>query len=215
MVIPFFGLNLVLWIWSNFYVSVLTLKLFFSIHFVLPLVLILLILFHLIFLHNYSRTSKIYFHRNLDKITFYPYFFYKDLFNILILILLFIFILFNSYYFNDSEIFLEINHLISPIHIIPEWYFLFAYGILRSINNKSLGVILLLIRILIFYFFILKNKIKNNKDILNKIIIFWFVIIRIILSWLGSCLVEFPFFLRSLFIRIIYFKIIIIIKIIN
>jgi len=106
IVIPIFGIKIVFWIWSNYYVSMLTIKLFFLFHFILPLFLFILILFHLIFLHNYSSTSKIYLHRNLDKIIFFPLYWYKDLYNLIIIILFLIFILFNPYYFNDSEIFL-------------------------------------------------------------------------------------------------------------
>jgi len=215
IVIPFFGIKLVFWIWSNFYVSLLTLKLFFFLHFIFPFLIIVIIFFHLFFLHNYLRTSKIYFYRNIDKIIFFPFYWYKDFYNFILIILFLIFIFFNPYFFNDSEIFLEINHLVRPIHIFPEWYFLFAYDILRSIPNKILGVFLLLIRILIFlifsinknYYFLLKN--------LNKNMIYFFIFISIILRWLGACLVEYPFILTGLIISIFYFKIIFIIKILS
>lgn len=119
MVIPFYGLNLVFWVWSNYYVSILTLKLFFLIHFILPFILIVFIFLHLFFLHNYCRTSKIYLHGEYDKVTFFPYFWLKDILNLFVIVVLFRFILFFPFYFNDSEMFLEINHLVSPVHIVP------------------------------------------------------------------------------------------------
>lgn len=206
IIIPFFGEILLLWIWRNFFISVLTLKIFFLLHFILPLVLIFIIIFHLIFLHNYYRRRKIIFYNKFDKILFFPFYWLKDFYNIIFIILFFVLILFKPFIFNDSEIFLESNRIISPVHIVPEWYFLFAYDILRRILNKKLGVLILLFRILIFFLFTLKNQNKNFK--INKILVWVFIFNIFVLRYLGSCFVEDPFVCRGIIISLIYFKII-------
>lgn len=105
----------------------------------------------------------------------------------------------------DPEIIIEANIIIRPVHIVPEWYFLFAYAILRAIPNKILGVLALLIRIIIFYFFGLINSFVRILDKLNKVFVRFFFFFGLILSWLGQCLVESPYvFLRGL-ITIFYF----------
>jgi ubiquinol-cytochrome c reductase cytochrome b subunit len=203
IVIPFFGIKLILWIWRNFFVSFLTLKLFFLIHFILPFILLVLIFFHLFFLHFYTRTSKINSNYFLDKIFFYPYFWIKDMINFIIFLIIFIWILFFPNFFNDIEIFLESNYLLRPIHIVPEWYFLFAYDVLRSIRNKFLGVLILIFRILIFFLLIFKNFRKYNK--LNLFINLLFIFNIFFIRWLGGCLVEIPFILLSYLFRFFYF----------
>jgi len=126
---------------------------FFSLHFMLPFVIILLIIFHLLFLHSLGSSHSISTSSNLDKISFGPYYIYKDLLGILILLFFLCWFSFNlSYSLGDSENFNPANPLSTPIHIQPEWYFLFAYAILRSVPSKLGGVVALLIRISIFFF---------------------------------------------------------------
>lgn len=101
--------------------------------------------------------------------------------------------------------FLEANPITSPIHIVPEWYFLFAYAILRAIPNKLLGVIALLLRICLFYFFALFKNYNSCLVKRNKFFVSSFIFVSIILSWLGQCLVEEPYsFLRPVF-SVLYF----------
>lgn len=206
IVLPFIGLKVVYWIWRNYFVSLLTLKLFFLLHFILPLVLLLLIMIHLVFLHNYCSSSKVFFHGGLDKIIFFPYFWLKDFYNVIIIGIIIVWTFFYPYFFNDREIFLEINHLVRPAHIVPEWYFLFAYDILRSIPNKELGVILLLISIVIFMVFSFIHIYKNKISVLSRKLVWIFIFISFFLSWLGSCLVEHPFVFTGLFFSVLYFK---------
>lgn len=207
-VIPIFGEILLLWVWRNFFISALTLKFFFLLHFILPLILLVFIVLHLLFLHNYFRKRKILINRDFEKILFFPFYWIKDAYNLFFLFSFLLFIIKFPFYFNDSEIFLESNRIVSPVHIVPEWYFLFAYDILRRIRNKSLGVFILLFSILIFLFFSFLNQ--NFYDIFNKIFSFWFLFNLLLLRFLGSCLVENPFISIGIIISIIYFKFIII-----
>lgn len=204
-VVPFWGPILVMWIWSGFGVTGATLKFFFVLHFLLPWALILLILAHLIFLHSSGSTSILYCHGDYDKVTFFPSYWVKDFFNFFFFFIFFFFSLVLPFSLGDHEIFIEADPIISPIHIVPEWYFLFAYAILRAIPNKILGVIALLMSIVSFYFLGLIYNFLPVIFKLNKFIVFFFIFISIFLSWLGQCLVEYPFSLLSPIFSFLYF----------
>lgn len=105
----------------------------------------------------------------------------------------------------DAEIFIEADPMMSPVHIVPEWYFLFAYAILRAIPNKILGVVALLMRIVVFYFFAFINNYSSCLVKLNKLVVFTFIVSSVILSWLGQCLVEDPFTILSVVFSSLYF----------
>lgn len=207
-VIPIWGPIIVTWIWSGFTVSGATLKFFFVLHFLVPWGVLVLILVHLIFLHDTGRTSVLYCHGDYDKVCFAPEYWGKDAYNILVWLLFFVFSLISPFVLGDAEIFIEADPIIRPVHIVPEWYFLFAYAILRAIPNKILGVIALLMRIVSFYFFALVNNYTSCLVKLNKLLVFTFIVRSVILSWLGQCLVEDPFTLLSVIFSILYFLII-------
>lgn len=213
-VIPVWGPSIVMWIWSGFGVTRATLKFFFVLHFLLPWGLLLLVLMHLIFLHRTGRTSRIYCHGDYDKICFGPEYWNKDAYNLIFWFLFVVFVLLYPFKLGDPEMFIEADPIIRPVHIVPEWYFLFAYAILRAIPNKVLGVLALLISIVIFYFFVLVDNYTSCLNKLNKFIVFNFIISAVFLSWLGQCLVEEPFtFLRPIF-SFLYFLLVLIILII-
>lgn len=207
-VIPYWGSLIVTWIWGGFTVSRATLKFFFVLHFLLPWLLLVLVLFHLIFLHERGRTSKIFCFGDYDKIFFFPYFIFKDGLNLFFWFLFLAWVIFFPFNLGDPEIFIEANFLVRPVHIVPEWYFLFAYAILRAIPNKILGVIALLFSILIFYFFSLVNNYSTLLSKLNFLLVSSFFFISLILSWLGQCLVEEPFVFLSRTFSFLYFFII-------
>lgn len=204
-VIPIWGPTIVTWIWSGFGVTGATLKFFFVLHFLVPWGLLVLVLVHLIFLHSTGSTSSLYCHGDYDKVCFRPEYAGKDAYNIVVWLVFIAFSLVYPFNLGDPEIFIEADPIIRPVHIVPEWYFLFAYAILRAIPNKVLGVIALLIRIVTFYFFALVNNYTSCLTKLNKFLVFLFIISSTILSWLGQCTVEDPFtILRPLF-SVIYF----------
>jgi ubiquinol-cytochrome c reductase cytochrome b subunit len=207
-VIPVWGPAIVTWIWRGFSVSGATLKFFFVLHFLVPWFILVLILFHLIFLHSTGRTSNLYCHGDYDKVCFFPEFWGKDAYNLIIWLIFFVFSLCYPFIIGDPEIFIEADPMISPVHIVPEWYFLFAYAILRAIPNKILGVIALLISIVVFYFFIFVDNYRRVLDKLNKFLVFSFIFVSIILSWLGQCLVEEPFTVLSAVFSLLYFRVV-------
>jgi len=105
----------------------------------------------------------------------------------------------------DAEMFIAANRLRRPVHIVPEWYFLFAYAILRSIPNKIIGVIAFAISLIVFYLFSLITNYTRALNLLNKFIVFWFVGVWIILTWIGQCRVEAPFIVIGIIFSRIYF----------
>nr|YP_010519785.1 cytochrome b [Cloacina communis]UXP34562.1 cytochrome b [Cloacina communis] len=209
-VIPIWGPSIVTWIWSGFGVTSATLKFFFVLHFLLPWGLMVLILAHLIFLHSTGSTSSLYCHGDYDKICFGPDYWNKDAYNIIFWLVFVVWSMFYPYILGDPEMFIEADPMMSPVHIVPEWYFLFAYAILRAIPNKVLGVVALLMSIVIFYFFVFINNYTSCLVKLNKFLVFSFILSAVILSWLGQCLVEEPFTTLSPLFSIIYFLLVLI-----
>lgn len=195
--IPYLGQIIVEWIWGGFSVNSPTLNRFFSFHFILPFIILRIVIIHLIFIHETGSNNPLGINRNLNKISFHPYFTWKDLLGFSLLIFTFIITnLISPFILSDPENFIPSNPIITPIHIQPEWYFLFAYTILRSIPNKLGGVIALFISILILTIlpFINKNKFQSLKFYpLNQIIFWIFFNLIIILTWLGSQPIEPPF----------------------
>jgi ubiquinol-cytochrome c reductase cytochrome b subunit len=192
-VIPFYGLSFVFWLWGGFFVSRFTLKFFFALHFILPWFIFILIILHLLILHNTGRTSKLLHNSSISKINFYPFFWYKDFYNVFLLFLFLLLLLQFPFYLGDREIFLSADYTSSPVHIVPEWYFLFAYAILRSIPNKVLGVCILASRILIFFIFTFLNFYESPLNKISKNFTRAFLLRSVYLRWLGQCLVETPY----------------------
>jgi len=162
--IPYLGNTIVQWLWGGFSINQATLSRFFILHFLLPFILIFIVILHLIALHLTGSSNPIRNNPNIDKSPFHPYFSWKDRLFIIIILIAFFHITLNfPYYFIDPENYNQANPLNTPIHIQPEWYFLFAYAILRSIPNKLGGVIALLLSILIITILPTIKKIKKNN----------------------------------------------------
>lgn len=208
--IPYLGNYIVQWIWGGFAVDNATLTRFFALHFILPFIVRALVIIHLLFLHQTGSRNPIGIKSNIDKIPFHPYFTFKDLVGFMIIIaLLIILTLKIPYLLRDPDNFIPANPLVTPIHIQPEWYFLFAYAILRSIPNKLGGVIALIISIIILYTlpFINKKKFLRTQFYpINKILFWSFITIIIILTWIGARPVEDPYILTGQWLTILYFR---------
>nr|YP_009059437.1 cytochrome b [Philometroides sanguineus]AIN37107.1 cytochrome b [Philometroides sanguineus] len=204
-VVPYFGPKLVLWVWGGFTVSGATLKLFFAIHFLLPWGLMVLAGLHMVLLHSSGSTSVVGNHGDYDKISFFPYYWVKDSYNLVVWMIFFFFVFSAPFILGDPEMFLEANALMSPVHIVPEWYFLFVYAILRAVPDKVLGVILLLMSILIFSLFSMVSNYYGVMDVSNDYLVYLFIFCVVILSWLGQSLVEFPFSVLSGVFSMLYF----------
>nr|APX40523.1 cytochrome b [Phyllotreta undulata] len=209
--IPYLGTDLVQWIWGGFAVDNATLNRFFTFHFLFPFLILALVMIHLLYLHQTGSNNPLGTNSNIDKIPFHPYFSFKDLMTmILMTFMLMTLTLTNPYLLGDPDNFTPANPLVTPIHIQPEWYFLFAYAILRSIPNKLGGVIALAMSIMILYFlpFINKKKIMSTQFYPMNKTMFWALTATIILlTWIGAKPVEDPFIIIGQILTIIYFMI--------
>nr|YP_009743925.1 cytochrome b [Protambulyx astygonus]QIE12687.1 cytochrome b [Protambulyx astygonus] len=208
--IPYLGNMLVNWIWGGFAVDNATLTRFYTFHFLLPFIIMMLTMIHLLFLHQTGSNNPLGLNSNLDKIPFHPFFTYKDLIGFIILLfLLTMLTLINPYMLGDPDNFIPANPLVTPIHIQPEWYFLFAYAILRSIPNKLGGVIALIMSILILIILPLtNNKMMQGLQFypINQIMFWIFINMIILLTWIGARPVENPYIMTGQILTILYFS---------
>nr|YP_009708255.1 cytochrome b [Figulus binodulus]QEV84359.1 cytochrome b [Figulus binodulus] len=207
--VPYLGTSIVQWLWGGFAVDNATLSRFFALHFLLPFIVAALVMIHLLFLHQTGSNNPLGVNSNIDKIPFHPYFSYKDIFGFIMMsFLLTLLVLINPNLLGDPENFIPANPLVTPVHIQPEWYFLFAYAILRSIPNKLGGVIALGMSILILLFIppINKKAFQSTQFYpINKILFWSFVAIILLLTWIGARPVEDPFILTGQILTILYF----------
>lgn len=207
--IPYVGQNLVEWIWGGFAVDNATLNRFFSFHFLIPFILIAASAIHILFLHQTGSNNPIGVNSDSDRIPFHIYYSIKDLLGYrLALILFLLIVLFAPNLFTDPENFLNANPLITPIHIQPEWYFLWLYAILRSIPNKLGGVIALAIALLILLvppFTAPWNKTGTEFYPVNQLIFWVMVGSCAILTWIGARPVEAPYIIIGQAATVIYF----------
>lgn len=215
-VLPYVGVDLILWIWAGFAVNRATLGLFFVLHFLFPFVVLLIVILHLSFLHfSGSSSSNFLMVFDSELVKFYPYYFAKDGVNLLFWGFFFVFGFLFPFLLGDAEMFIEANSLVSPVHIVPEWYFLFAYAILRSIPNKLLGVLALAFRVIILYFFVLVNQKYWTPLVTFWLVTYIFVGVFMVLTWIGQCAVEYPFIGIGAVFTFLYFSILIFIIGIN
>nr|YP_010261483.1 cytochrome b [Haltichella nipponensis]UIB40565.1 cytochrome b [Haltichella nipponensis] len=208
--IPYIGEMMVLWIWGGFSVDNPTLNRFFSLHFILPFIVLFLVIVHLMFLHDKGSSNPLGLNSNFFKIPMYPYFIIKDILGMIIMLILLIMLcLLNPYIFMDPENFNIANPMITPIHIQPEWYFLFAYAILRTIPNKLGGVVALIMAIIILVIMPLTNfyLMKSNKFYyFNQILFWWFVSIFFVLTWVGAKPIVNPYMNIAKIYSLLYFS---------
>nr|WOC30370.1 cytochrome b [Eodorcadion gorbunovi] len=207
--IPYLGTSIVQWIWGGFAVDNATLTRFFAFHFILPFIVTALVIIHLMFLHQTGSNNPLGTNSNTDKIPFHPYFSYKDIMGALILMMMLLSLtLMHPYLLSDPDNFIPANPLITPVHIQPEWYFLFAYAILRSIPNKLGGVIALVMSIAILYILPFTNKKKMLSTQfypINKLLFWSLFTIIILLTWIGARPVEDPYITIGQILTILYF----------
>uniref|UniRef100_A0AAU7GIS9 Cytochrome b n=1 Tax=Cardipennis shaowuensis TaxID=342701 RepID=A0AAU7GIS9_9CUCU len=207
--IPYLGNMIVQWIWGGFAVDNATLTRFFTLHFILPFIISALVIIHLMFLHQTGSNNPLGTNSNLDKMPFHPFFTFKDLVGFTTMMsLLIILTLQAPYMLGDPDNFTPANPLVTPVHIQPEWYFLFAYAILRSIPNKLGGVIALVFSIGILYLMPFMNNKKYMSTQfypINKSLFWSLVTTVILLTWIGARPVEDPYILTGQILTVLYF----------
>nr|YP_010021584.1 cytochrome b [Neoasterolepisma foreli]QOL10512.1 cytochrome b [Neoasterolepisma foreli] len=208
--VPYLGTMLVQWIWGGFAVDNATLTRFFAFHFLLPFILAAMSMVHLLFLHQTGSNNPLGINTNTDKIPFHPYFSLKDMvgFMLTIMMLMHLSLMFPTL-LGDPENFTPANPLVTPVHIQPEWYFLFAYAILRSIPNKLGGVLALVLSIMILLIMPFNHK-SNFRGLqfypINQFLFWTLLATTILLTWIGARPVEDPYIMTGQLLTIIYFS---------
>lgn len=207
--IPYAGNELVEWVWGGFAVDNSTLVRFYSFHFLLPFVISGVTIIHILFLHQTGSNNPLGISRNANKIPIHIYYTFKDLIGFFFLfVFLTYIILWNPSLWTEPENYIPANSLVTPIHIKPEWYFLWLYAILRRIPNKLGGVIAIFMALLILYLlpiFPHSYHISFSFSPFQQIN-FWIIVRSIlILTWIGGCPVEAPYELIGQVFTFIYF----------
>lgn len=208
-VIPVYGPNIVTWLWGAFNVGNATLNRFFSLHYLLPFIIAGASLIHLAYTHKDGSNNPLGVNGNIDKIPFYPYFYIKDLYSTVLFTIGFsFFVFFVPNLLNHPDNYIEANPLVTPPHIVPEWYFLPFYAILRSIPHKTGGVIAMgaALLVLLLIPFINTSEIRSSRfrPVYKKF--YWlFIVDSLILGWIGGKPVEYPYIIIGQIATVIYF----------
>nr|QZZ18348.1 cytochrome b [Sobrala sp. SL-2021a] len=207
---PYIGTLLVNWIWGGFAVDNATLSRFFSLHFMMPFVISMMTIIHIFFLHTTGSNNPMGLNSNSDKIPFHPYFSIKDIMGVVMVMMMIISLnLLEPFILGDPDNFTPANAMVTPVHIQPEWYFLFAYAILRSIPNKLGGVMALFLSILILLVlpFSMKMKFSGLMFYPMSQINYWlFIAMVMLLTWIGARPVELPYTTTGMILTIMYFS---------
>lgn len=196
--VPVIGNNIVIWLWGGYAVDNATLNRFFSLHYLFPFIILGLVFIHLVFLHENGSNNPLGIEfKHADHVTMYPYYIYKDLFGVLCFLVFFsIFLFFMPNLLGHTDNYIAANPMVTPTHIVPEWYFLPFYAILRSIPDKLLGVVFMVLSIILLALlpFLIKPEVKSlNFRPFSRYFFWFFVVICLLLGWIGSKPAEFPF----------------------
>jgi len=208
--VPYVGSSLVYWLWGGFAVDNPTLTRFFTFHFILPFVITALIIIHIFFLHQFGSNNPLGVSSHPDKVPFHWYFSIKDTFGFCILLWTLLFaVFFHPQVLGEADNFIPANPIVTPPHIVPEWYFLFAYAILRSVPSKLGGVSALVVSILILmiltitHFQAIKGLVYYGPV---KALFWWHVVVFLLLTAGGSWPVEAPYLTLSRILSVLYFS---------
>ena len=207
--VPLIGNDIVEWLWGGFSVDNATLNRFFSLHYLMPFVILGLTVIHLALLHEEGSNNPLGSNTNIDTTSFYPYFYVKDLFVFCIFILFFsFFIFFYPNILGHSDNYIPADSIVTPPHIVPEWYFLPFYAILRSIPDKLGGVVAMISAILVLLLlpFINTSTIRSSKFRGVFAIFYWFLVCDfLLLGWIGQKPVEDPYIAIGVYATTFYF----------
>jgi len=195
--VPFVGGSIVEWLWGGFSVSNATLNRFFSLHYLMPFAIVGVVIIHLALLHKDGSNNPLGINTNVDTIPFYPYYYVKDLFAFFVFAFVFaILVFFYPNLLGHPDNYIPANPLVTPAHIVPEWYFLPFYAILRSIPDKLGGVVAMVSAILVLFLLPIVNTSKVRSSKFRPIfgVAYWFLVSDfLILGWIGQKPVETPF----------------------
>jgi len=188
--VPLVGYVVVDWLWGGFTVNNATLNRFFSLHFFLPFLIAALVIIHLALLHKDGSNNPLGIASKNDNIPFYPYYFVKDLFSFFLFLLYFsIFLFYYPNLLGHPDNYIQADPMQTPAHIVPEWYFLPYYAILRSIPNKLGGVVAMAGSLIVFFFIPFLNTSKLRSTTFRPLfkVVYWLLVADfLILGWIGQ-----------------------------
>ena len=208
--IPFIGNDILFYLWGGFSIDNITLMRFYSLHFALPFIILFLSILHLFLLHEYGSNNPLGISSNSDYIPFTAYYGLKDVSSLFALLGLFSYLVFfNPDYLGHSDNYIMANSLVTPAHIVPEWYFLPLYAVLRSVTNKLLGVALIALFILFIFFlpFLFRKSLIRSIYFkpFHSFFIWIFFMVCLLLGWIGGLPVIEPFLFIGQFLTVSYF----------
>jgi ubiquinol-cytochrome c reductase cytochrome b/c1 subunit len=207
--VPIIGQEIVYWLWGGFSVDNATLNKFFSIHYLFPFLIVGLMLLHLVFLHEYGSNNPLGIAANVDMVPFTPYLTLKDLVTLIVFLIMFgSFVCFMPNLLGHPDNYIPANPMVTPPHIVPEWYFLPFYAVLRSIPDKLGGVVAMILAILVLFLLPLLGRGTLRSGMFRPIhrVMFWFFIVNcLLLGWIGGNPVKYPYYEVGQLCTIIYF----------
>jgi len=211
--IPLVGPDILFLLWGGYSIDDITLHRFYSLHFTLPFIILAVAILHMFFLHEFGSSNPMGISSRLDNIPFLPYYGIKDLYSIVIVWLIFFYIIFMyPDWLGHPDNYNIANALVTPAHIVPEWYFLPLYAVLRSVTDKLLGIFLIacfVVTILILPFFLKNIIIRSGTFKPLFAFLFWFFVMDcLLLGWIGSLPVISPYLEIGQFLTVAYFSIV-------
>lgn len=207
--VPIYGGLIVEWLWGGFSVDQATLNRFYSLHYLLPFIIAAVTMLHLCLLHKYGSNNPLGINTDITSIPFYPYFYVKDFFSFWVFLFGYLsLVFFTPNMLGHPDNYIPANPMVTPAHIVPEWYFLPFYAILRSIPNKLGGVLAMFGAIVVWLLLPIINISSTRSNIFKPLtsLNYWFIVSNfLILGWIGQQPVEYPFMEIGLFTTILYF----------
>jgi quinol-cytochrome oxidoreductase complex cytochrome b subunit len=208
--VPGFGNDILIWLWGGYSVDNATLNRFFSLHYLLPFIVLGFVFVHVLILHDHGSNNSLGISFSPDRVSFFPYFIFKDFYGIVnFLFFFFVFVFFIPNYLGHPDNYVMANPMVTPTHIVPEWYFLPFYAILRSVPNKLGGVITMFSSIIVLFFlpfFVQRDMRSATFRYFFRSAFYYFFVVVLVLTWLGSKPPEAPYIVLSQFFTILYFS---------
>jgi ubiquinol-cytochrome c reductase cytochrome b subunit len=207
--VPFVGKDIVYWLWGGFSIDNATLTRFFALHYLMPFVILGLVILHVIFLQHAGSNNPLGINFIVDSVPFSPYYIIKDVYGVVLFAIFFaLFLFFMPNLLGHPDNYIMANPLVTPAHIVPEWYFLPFYAILRAVPDKLFGVIALLFAIVVLFFlpFFVNTEVRSMKFRPISQFFFWFLVFDcFLLGWIGGKPAEAPFVQVGQLLSVYYF----------
>jgi ubiquinol-cytochrome c reductase cytochrome b subunit len=207
--VPIYGGLIVEWLWGGFSVDQATLNRFYSLHYLLPFIIAAVTMLHLCLLHKYGSNNPLGINTDITSVPFYPYFYVKDFFSFWVFLFGYLsLVFFAPNMLGHPDNYIPANPMVTPAHIVPEWYFLPFYAILRSIPNKLGGVLAMFGAIVVWLLLPIINISSTRSNIFKPLtsLNYWFIVSNfLILGWIGQQPVEYPFMEIGMFTTVLYF----------